>query len=159
MLKKMAVLFVILGSSAFAQWEKEYVKDDFGVATKKYYLVHEGHEDSPNMLVTKGNLVIQLKERKSIYTSSFVNEEAKVTDEKGVEHIVDATILMDLDNSDIYSIVISKKNKNMMELLKENNRLTFQLGKQGKFEKYTISFHDFDKVYEEALKDNFTDKK
>ena len=27
MLKKMAVLFVILGSTVFAQWEKEYVKD------------------------------------------------------------------------------------------------------------------------------------
>lgn len=159
MLKRLAVLFVILGSSAFAQWEKEYVKDEFGVATKNYYLVHKSHDDSPSMLLTKGNLVVQFRERHTIYTSSLVNETIKVTDEKGNVHEVEATILMDVDNSTPYSVLVSRKNKTMMDLMKNNNVLVFELGKKGQFEKHTVSFHDFGKVYEEAQASNFRDEK
>ena len=85
MLKKMAVLFVILGSTVFAQWEKEYVKDEFGKSTRNYYLVHKGHDNSLSMLCTKSNIIVQLNERgkENLYTSSLINEIVKVTDEKG----------------------------------------------------------------------------
>lgn len=85
----MAVLFLILGSTVFAQWEKEYIKDDFGNPTKAYYLIYRSHQDnSPSMLVTKSNIIIQLnmRGRKNLYTSSLINEVIKVTDEKGVVH-------------------------------------------------------------------------
>lgn len=161
MLKRMAVLLVILGSTVFAQWEKEYVKDEFGKSTRNYYLVHKGHDNSPSMLFTKGNLIVQLNERgkENLYTSSLINEIVKVTDEKGNVHNVDATVLVDLDNAKPYSIIVNRKNTTMINLMKDNETLVFQLGKSGSNQKFTVSFHDFDKVYEEATANKFTDKK
>ena len=37
MLKKVVGLFIILGSITFAQWEKEYVKNELGQPTDIYY--------------------------------------------------------------------------------------------------------------------------
>lgn len=161
MLKKMAILFVILSSSVFAQWEKEYVKDEFRVPTKNYYLVHEGHDNSPSMLVTKSNIIVQLNERakENLYTSSLINELVKVTDEKGKTYNIEATILIDLDNATPYSIIISRKNKTMVNLMKENENLVFQVGKTGSYKKFNVSFHDFDEVYDEALANKFRDRK
>lgn len=162
MLKKMAVLFLILGSTVFAQWEKEYIKDDFGNPTKAYYLIYRSHQDnSPSMLVTKSNIIIQLnmRGRKNLYTSSLINEVIKVTDEKGVVHNVDATILLDLDNATPYSVIINRKNKTMIDLMKDNECLVFNLGKGGNSKKFKVSFYDFDKVYDEAIKCQFKDKK
>ena len=161
MLKKMAVLFVILGSTVFAQWEKEYVKDEFGKSTRNYYLVHKGHDNSPSMLCTKSNIIVQLNERgkENLYTSSLVNEIVKVTDEKGKTHNVDATVLVDLDNATPYSIIVNRKNTIMIDLMKDNEVLVFQVGKSGNDQKFRVSFHDFDKVYEEATTNKFVDKK
>ena len=160
MLKKMAVLFVILGSTVFAQWEKEYVKDEFGKSTRNYYLVHKGHDNSPSMLCTKSNIIVQLNERgkENLYTSSLVNEIVKVTDEKGKTHNVDATVLVDLDNA-THSIIVNRKNTIMIDLMKDNEVLVFQVGKSGNDQKFRVSFHDFDKVYEEATANKFVDKK
>ncbi len=161
MLKKMAVLFVILGSTVFAQWEKEYVKDEFGKPTRNYYLVHKGHDNSPSMLCTKSNIIVQLNERgkENLYTSSLVNEIVKITDEKGKTHNVDATVLVDLDNATPYSIIVNRKNTIMIDLMKDNEVLVFQVGKSGNDQKFRVSFHDFDKVYEEATANKFVDKK
>lgn len=161
MLKRIAVLLVILGTTVFAQWEKEYVKDEFGKATRNYYLVHKGHDNSPSMLFTKGNLIVQLNERgkENLYTSSLINEIVKVTDEKGNVHNVDATVLVDLDNAKPYSIIVNRKNTAMIELMKANETLIFQVGKSGNNQEFAVSFHDFDKVYEEATENKFTDKK
>lgn len=161
MLKKMAVLFVILGSTVFAQWEKEYVKDEFGKPTRNYYLVHKGHDNSPSMLCTKSNIIVQLNERgkENLYTSLLVNEIVKVTDEKGKTHNVDATVLVDLDNATPYSIIVNRKNTIMIDLMKDNEVLVFQVGKSGNDQKFRVSFHDFDKVYEEATANKFVDKK
>ena len=159
--KKMAVLFVILGSTVFAQWEKEYVKDEFGKSTRNYYLVHKGHDNSPSMLCTKSNIIVQLNERgkENLYTSSLVNEIVKITDEKGKTHNVDATVLVDLDNATPYSIIVNRKNTIMIDLMKDNEVLVFQVGKSGNDQKFRVSFHDFDKVYEEATANKFVDKK
>ena len=161
MLKKVAVLFAILGSSVFAQWEKEYVTDDFGNPTKAYYLVHKSHDDSLGMLVTKSNVVVQLNERgkQNLYTSSLINEIIKVRDEKGEVHNVDTTILLDLDNATPYAVIINRKNTSMIDLMKNNETLIFELGKIGNSKEFKVSFHDFDKVYEEARACKFMDKK
>lgn len=161
MLKKMAVLFLVLGSTLFAQWEKEYIKDDFGNPTKSYYLVYRSHSDAPSMLVTKSNVIIQLnmRGRKNLYTSSLINEVIKVTDEKGAVHNVDATVLLDLDNATPYSIIINRKNKTMIDLMKDNECLVFKLGKSGNSKKFKATFDDFEKVYDEAVKCQFKDKK
>lgn len=47
----------------------------------------------------------------------------------------------------------------MINLMKDNETLVFQLGKSGSNQKFTVSFHEFDKVYEEAAANKFTDKK
>ena len=161
MLKKMAVLFVILGSTVFAQWEKEYVKDEFGKSTRNYYLVHKGHDNSLSMLCTKSNIIVQLNERgkENLYTSSLINEIVKVTDEKGKTHDVEATVLVDLDNATPYSIIVNRKNTVMIDLMKANETLVFQVGKSGSNQKFTVSFHDFDEIYEEAAVSKFADKK
>lgn len=160
MLKKLAVLFVILGSSVFAQWEKEYVKDEFGQPTKRFYLVHQKHDDSFGMLFSKSNLIVQLNERakENLYTSTLVNELISITDEKGEIHKVEATVLVDLDNNVPYSIVVNTKNKAIIDLMKNNEKLVFTIGSTGNTEDFAVSFHDFNEVYDSASATNFIDK-
>lgn len=47
----------------------------------------------------------------------------------------------------------------MIDLMKANETLVFQVGKSGSNQKFTVSFHDFDEIYEEAAVSKFADKK
>ncbi len=161
MLKKVVALFIILGSITFAQWEKEYVKNELGQPTDIYYYIHKGQKGSPSILFSKSNLIIQLKERvvENLYTSSLVIENMKIIDEKGKIHSLDAGILMDIDNSIPYSIIINRKNKVMIDLMRNNNTLIFQFGKGENEEKFEVSFYNFDAIYEETERTGFVEEK
>lgn len=156
--KSLFVLGLILGSSVFAaDWNKEYVRDDFGGLTKKYYLVHKADgKDDYNMLFSKGGLVVQINARKNIYSSSFLSEKIIVIDSAGQKYSVNATLIIDTDTQKIYSILINERNKKLVDLMREHDELTFDLGKYGT---YTAPFHDFAKVHDEAIKNKFIDKK
>ena len=161
MLKRVVALFIILGSMTCAQWEKEYVKNELGQPTDIYYYIHKGQKGFPSILFSKSNLIIQLKERvvENLYTSSLVIESIKVTDEKGKIHGLDAGILMDIDNSIPYSIIVNRKNKMMIDLMRNNNTLIFQFGKGENEEKFTVSFYDFNTIYEETERTGFIEEK
>lgn len=161
MLKKVVGLFIILGSITFAQWEKEYVKNELGQPTDIYYYIYKGQKGSPSILFSKSNLIIQLKKRvvENLYTSSLVIENIKIIDEKGKTHSLDAGILMDIDNSIPYSIIVNRKNKMMIDLMRNNNTLIFQFGKGENEEKFEVSFYNFDAIYEETERTGFVEEK